>query len=374
MDHLPGHPSDRRAADLGRLTRRVVAIGIGVCAPVLAVIWVTDASDDPWVRWGYPPLAALLLGFAWILLHRPRWAVRAAITALVALEAWWLAVAVGRIARAPDGATAWAALLPTPLLDVAVCLTVGFLFQRTRTAILHGGAYAVLTTAVVATTLAQRPGGGEYVWPTVRYGVYLGVLLVLLLVLSRAKEHFAAAVADAARSDAAAARMRDMAYLDELTGLANRRRLVEELGYQAAIVGPGHPVSIVYFDLDHFKRVNDTYGHDVGDQVLRSVAEITVGAVRDGDLPARLGGEEFVVVAPATDHEHALNLAERLRGELPRGLAAGAGDRLTASFGVTQLRPGESAESALRRVDELMYEAKANGRDRVRSSGRPGAG
>lgn len=373
MSRSAGPPAGRRVDDLAQLARRVVALGIAVCAPVLAGIWLTDAPDDPWVRWGYPPLAALLLTFAWILLHRPAWAVRAAVTALVMIEAWWLVVVTGRIAQAPDATTAWVSLLPTPLLDVGVCLAVGFLFQRTRTAMLHGGVYAALTTVVLATALGQRPGGEDYLWPTVRYGVYLGVFLVLLLALSRAKEHFAAAVADADRSDADAARMRDMAYLDELTGIANRRRLVDELGYQAGLVGPDHPVSVIFFDLDHFKAVNDTYGHDLGDQVLRAVARIAGSAVRDGDLPARLGGEEFVVVAPATDHERALGLAERLRRALPLELERGLGVRLTASFGVTQLGPHESSDSVLRRVDELMYRAKVEGRDRVESAGRPSA-
>ncbi len=154
-----------------------------------------------------------------------------------------------------------------------------------------------------------------------RYGVYLGVFLVLLLVLSRAKEHVASAVADAARADATASRMRDMAYLDELTGIANRRRFLEELGYQAGLVGPSHPVCVVYFDLDNFKQVNDAFGHDVGDRVLRVVAEVAGRIVRDGDVLARLGGEEFALVAPATDHEQAVQLAERLRQALPRELA-----------------------------------------------------
>ncbi|NCT90475.1 GGDEF domain-containing protein [Cellulomonas sp. APG4] len=367
MDHLVALPTGRRADDLARLARRIVALGIAVCAPVLVGIWLTDGTDDRWVRWGYPPLAAALLGFAWILVARPTWAARAAVVTLVGIEAWWLVMISGRVAQAPDAATAWASLLPTPLLDVVVCLAVGFLFQRTRTALVHGGIYATLVTVVLAAELGRHPGGTDLFWPSVRYGVYLWVFLGLLLVLSRAKEHFAAAMADVARSDAAAARMREIAHMDELTGIANRRRLVDELGHQAGLVGPDHPVSVLYFDLDHFKQVNDTYGHDVGDQVLRLVAQITAGTVRDGDLPARLGGEEFVVVAPAADHESALALAERLRFALPQGLELEVRLRVTASFGVTQLEPAESADAVLRRVDELMYLAKLGGRDRVQS-------
>jgi len=372
VESRTGWISPPRGGDLAGLARRIVALGIAVGAPIIAGTWFKDGSHDPWVRWGYPPLGAALLVFAWILLRRQEWAVRAALTILVLLEVGWLVIAAGRITQAADAASAWASLLPTPLLGVIVCLIVGFLFQRTLTALVHGVVYAVIFTAGVATALSQRPGSGDYVWISVRYGVYLGVFLVLLFVLSRAKEHVTSAVADAARADATASQMRDMAYLDELTGIANRRRLLEELGHQAALVGAAHPVCVVYFDLDHFKQVNDNFGHDLGDQVLRVVAEVAGRIVRDGDVLARLGGEEFVLVAPATEQHQAVLLAERLRQALPEELMVAVGVRVTASFGVTELQPDESATSVLRRVDELMYRAKAEGRDRVSSVGPSG--
>ncbi|GAA3814059.1 GGDEF domain-containing protein [Cellulomonas soli] len=369
MASRSGRVSLLRGQDLAWLARRVVAFGIVVGAPIIAATWFRDGPHDVWVRWGYPPLGAVLLVFGWILLRRPAWALRTALTILVLLEIGWVVVAVGRIGREPDVATAWASLIPTPLLGVVVCLIVGFLFQRTRTALLHGAFYSGVMTGAMATAFSRRPGGGEYVWQSVRYGVYLGVFLVLLLVLSRAKEHVASAVADAERADATASRMRDMAYLDELTGIANRRRLMEELGYQAGLLGPAHPVGVVYFDLDHFKRVNDTYGHELGDQVLRLVAQITGRTLAHRDLLARLGGEEFVIVAPGTHHEGALALAERLRQNLPEELEATLGVRVTASFGVTDLRPDDTPASVLRRVDGFMYRAKADGRDQVRAGG-----
>lgn len=357
----------RRWDDLAGLARRVVALGITVCAPVLVGIWITDERSDPWVRWGYPPLSALLLVFAWVLLNRPRIAARAAIVCLVLLESWWLSVILGRISEAPDAAAAWMSLLPTPLLDVLVCLMVGYLFQSTRTALLHGTAYATLVTATMAAAFWRIPGGRDYLWETARFGVYLLVALVLLLALSRAKERAATAVAAAARADARASQLRELAYRDELTGIANRRRLIEELSHQAALVGPEHSVSIVYFDLDHFKHVNDTRGHDIGDKALVIVADIARSAVRETDLLARLGGEEFVIVSPGTTRDQAVQLAERLRQAVPSGLGATLGIPITASFGIAELEPGEQAASALRRVDELMYRAKADGRNRVES-------
>lgn len=363
----------RTAEELAVLARRVVALGIAFSAPVLVGIWWTDSGRDAWVRWGYPPMSAGLVVLAWVLVRRPLWTVRAAAVALLALDAWWLAMTVSHVLAAPDAESGWIAVLPSPLLNVAVNLIVGFLFLSTRTAVQHGAAYTTLVVGALAAAFLQLPGGTAYLWPVVRFGVYLAVFLILLLALARAKEQVAAAVARAARADALASRMRDIAYLDELTGIANRRRLMEELGHQAQLVGPDHPVSVVYFDLDHFKLLNDTHGHAIGDAALRVVAEVAGREVREGDLLARLGGEEFVVVAPGTDRAKAEQLAERLRHRLPDALASAVGERLTASFGVSTLLPGEAPAVALGRVDALMYRAKAEGRDRVTAGGVAGA-
>ena len=364
MDRIPvlGH---RRGGDVGVLARRVVALGILPCLPVIAISWFREAQDDIWVAVSYPLLLCYLLLFSWVLLRRPRLATVFAVITLVGLELWWLVIIWGRSAAAPDAAAAWGALYPTPLLGVVVCLIVGFLFQRTRVAFGHGLTYAVVATTVLALALQRRPGGGEYVYEAVRFGYYCAVFLGLVVVLSVAKERMVWAVDHASRVSATAAAMRGMAYRDELTGAANRRRLLEELAEQAERVGPGSPVSIVFFDLDHFKRVNDTYGHDAGDRVLRVVAEVAARTVRDGDLVARLGGEEFVIVAPGIGREDAIGLAERLRRALPDEVAAAVGMRTTASFGVTVLRPGDDAIDVLRRADARMYAAKRGGRDRV---------
>lgn len=358
---------DPAADALARLARRVVALGIAVGTPVVVTVWLTQASRDPVVRWGYPVLLAYLLFFAWVLLRRPERAGRTARASLVLLETAWLVGFVVRVRGAEDAADGWAALFPSSFMGVVVFLVVGFLYQGTRAAVVHGAAFVVAVLVATSVSLLTVPGGAAYLPDLARYGVYLAVVLVMLLALSRTKERLASAVDEAARAGADASRMRDMAYLDELTGIANRRRLVEELGHQSGLVGPGHPVSVVFFDLDHFKAVNDSWGHDVGDRVLQLVAQVAGRLVREGDLLARLGGEEFVVVAPGTGRDRAVQLAERLRQALPEELAVAVGIRVTASFGVSLLEPGETASDVLRRTDALMYGAKDAGRDRVRT-------
>ncbi len=121
------------------------------------------------------------------------------------------------------------------------------------------------------------------------------------------------------------------------------------------------------FDIDHFKRINDTYGHDAGDRVLKSLAQEVRTALRSIDIFARLGGEEFAVILPETLLVPALSVAERIREEIEE--MAITYDKITLkitiSLGVTQQEEGETVEDLLKRSDEALYEAKRNGRNRV---------
>ena len=160
------------------------------------------------------------------------------------------------------------------------------------------------------------------------------------------------------------------AVTDELTGLANRRRFLGQLESEIARSRrAGTPLAVVLADLDDFKRVNDTYGHEVGDEALGTFAEILRTTVRDIDLPVRLGGEEFAILLPDTDRSGAVQLAERVRRALettPTASRRGS-IRLTASFGVSCF-PSTPAESLLAEADRKLYEAKRRGKNRVVAS------
>jgi diguanylate cyclase (GGDEF)-like protein len=159
---------------------------------------------------------------------------------------------------------------------------------------------------------------------------------------------------------------------DGLTGLANKRALEQALARDLARADREKTVlSLVVVDVDHFKRVNDTHGHSVGDAVLRAVAALLQGALRKGDFVARYGGEEFVLVLPVTDTPQAMLVADRLRARLAQAAIPYDGGTLTvtASFGVSSVRgPGCAGAAAelFERSDKALYLAKGAGRNCVR--------
>jgi diguanylate cyclase (GGDEF)-like protein/PAS domain S-box-containing protein len=160
----------------------------------------------------------------------------------------------------------------------------------------------------------------------------------------------------------------DEALTDPLTGLCNRRGLERrwELLQPRPAPCSGHPFWIM-IDIDHFKRVNDTYGHEAGDAVLKALAASLQLAAREGDVAARLGGEEFVLLLPSATKEVAVAVAERLRGRVEALSVATGGStvQVTASFGVSLQAQGEDWSTALQRADVALYEAKRGGRNRV---------
>jgi diguanylate cyclase (GGDEF)-like protein len=158
---------------------------------------------------------------------------------------------------------------------------------------------------------------------------------------------------------------------DPLTGQINRRGLDAFLKHQLEIAEKqARPFAVLMLDIDHFKEVNDTYGHVVGDDTLRAFAARVRKYLRQGDVCARYGGEEFVVVLPDTLLETAMDVAERLRqGVAESDLLAVPPLRATVSIGAAAYVAGQSAQEILRAADDAVYVAKRNGRNQVQSSG-----
>ena len=175
-------------------------------------------------------------------------------------------------------------------------------------------------------------------------------------------------VADRLRAERG--RLTERASHDVLTGLPNRRMLFDTLSQEITVATRrGWPVALIMVDLDHFKVLNDTHGHQAGDVVLRRAADRMASLVRRSDMVARFGGEEFAIVLPRADLDEAVEIAWQLRDALRCDLTMVDHEslRVTASFGVAELSPGGSAdpENLMRRADSALYQAKEDGRDTV---------
>ncbi len=151
---------------------------------------------------------------------------------------------------------------------------------------------------------------------------------------------------------------------DPLTAIFNRRKLFELLGLEVEKTKRyGRPLSLIILDLDHFKRVNDTFGHDTGDAVLKTTTNIISGVIRNTDIFARYGGEEFIIALPETALAGAAALAEKIRVAVEYHLFPAVG-RITVSIGASEYS-GNETDALVKRADEALYAAKRKGRNRV---------
>ena len=189
--------------------------------------------------------------------------------------------------------------------------------------------------------------------------------IALSLRIQRIRERVAKqrkALADALRIN------RELAARDELTGLLNRRAMMELMQLEERrSQRSGRPLLLAQLDIDHFKPINDTHGHATGDRALQAFSSAVLNVVRDTDVLARWGGEEFVLMVTDTQCEHARDLLERIRVtvaamEIPHATGT---LRMTLSAGLAQHVPGQTLEHTLERADQALYTAKALGRNRV---------
>ncbi|MCG2586890.1 biofilm regulation diguanylate cyclase SiaD [Massilia sp. TS11] len=163
-------------------------------------------------------------------------------------------------------------------------------------------------------------------------------------------------------------KLQEAASHDGLTGLINRRRMDEYLSSEAERSGRhAQPFALAMLDVDHFKLVNDQFGHDVGDRVLISVAQTVIDQLRDYDQCARWGGEEFMLLLPQTSLAEAIVVLERVRESISTQLVPAGSHNLsvTVSVGLTCYQPGEHVEDTVRRADQAMLESKRAGRNRL---------
>jgi diguanylate cyclase (GGDEF)-like protein len=155
-------------------------------------------------------------------------------------------------------------------------------------------------------------------------------------------------------------------FTDSLTGIPNRRIFLESLEVAMSFAQRHQtPLAVIMADLDNFKKINDTFGHDTGDRVLQSFAILLVENIRQEDLVARFGGEEFILMLPGTSDTEAVALAERIKHRWEEITPPEFSVRVTSSFGVSAYQPGDSVSSLIEKADQALYEAKRLGKNQV---------
>jgi diguanylate cyclase (GGDEF)-like protein len=223
--------------------------------------------------------------------------------------------------------------------------------------------------------LAQTTGARGYAaFPILHRKAVLGVLFIIerqVRELHQDDLHFMHLMAQrsalAVLNSRRVAEAQNSAFTDPLTGVSNRRYFDQTFEYHWQSIGRHEPYCLVLLDIDHFKSINDTYGHSVGDEVLRIVAARLRDGLRKDDLLARYGGEEFAILLPRTNFESARHVAERLRITLARtSIDTSSGPiKVTASFGLATYQDWMSQPDLIREADYALYEAKSRGRNCV---------
>ncbi|MDZ7706700.1 MAG: GGDEF domain-containing protein [Trueperaceae bacterium] len=319
------------------------------------------ASASPLEAFGYPVLALQLCWAFWALARR-RLATRTVMSiSYVFLALFWVWIVASRFFWSDAALPVAQRLTPDVFMIFIVLAILAYLLFATRTALILSAAELAVAVAITAAWLVVGSRVGAPVGSAAQLIAYEGALAVTMLMLyalARSKDDHASALMETEK-------MREMAYLDALTHLPNRRGIEENLHrYASLALRHDLALSVVFFDIDDFKRVNDVHGHHVGDRVLEQVGRSVRPLLRTGDVLGRWGGEEFLIIAPDADHEQALRLAERVRDEVQRHLYSG-GVGVTASFGVATFEPLTTVAELLERADRRLYRAKRLGKNRV---------
>jgi len=239
---------------------------------------------------------------------------------------------------------------------------LAFIIIESQTVVLYGSSgffvLSLIIGAVYALVNIHNPESLNIIYILIRFYLANLTYIILLAVGIRLNKQYILA-------RIVTERMTYMAHTDHLMNIANRRQLDEAIiSFIINARHYGEKLSAIMFDLDHFKRVNDKHGHNVGDAVLREVATLIKSLLRENDLVGRWGGEEFLIIVPNSDFAATKEMAERLRRAVKNHVFE-QNLRLTASFGVSGYEEAEPAADWLKRADEALYLSKKKGRNQV---------
>ena len=354
---------------IDRLMRRVVLLMFGAGVLSVLVIWhmeVVDGTLDAVDRIGYPVMAVIFsASFVALWRHPPvlawvRWIGFLCLTAVLLVDLW------GQMHSPVALLGNYSAL--TLLNWLPLCYAMAFFMLRTRQAfVAAAGILAFFGACAMMRGAAATPYATQDRSMMINVLISHSVLVVCLTGMLWLKQVVT-------MQGEQAMRLNLLAATDPLTGLANRRLTLQLLDKLARDSRLDLAPVVMLCDLDHFKHINDGWGHAMGDQVLVAVANALRTSTRDADTVARWGGEEFLIVLPATRDLDAGELAERLRARVESLQVA---DRhqcpvpVTLSIGIAPLAPGETGSGWLKRADEALYQAKNDGRNCCRMAEPP---
>jgi diguanylate cyclase (GGDEF)-like protein len=358
------HTFETVETELDRLQERkrqvyLIALVCGIL--ILMLSWFIRSPEDAFIKWLYPVFAIILAGLFPFVFKNTALLRRLEIIMLILAGtmifsrlAWHFLVAenINEQLLMLAGGHYW---------SVAVLVVGGFVILDHRLGFISGSIVIVLSMIIAASGLASQWHDDLYWRESLIYLMRIHLFLILILVLT--------SIATTMREKLKSALIRaeilnKWANTDILTGLANRRAAELFIKKQISLTSRhGHPFWIISADLDGFKQVNDTHGHEAGDKILAEVGRILSQTVRQSDLVARWGGEEFLVVATDTADNGAKMLAERCRSAIADEFVAGV--RITATLGVAEFKHGDTLENVLAKADSMLYRGKDAGRNRV---------
>ena len=339
--------------------RWMLRIGAALVLVVWALEWQAGLIN-PWDRWLLPLLSLSFAALAVLQVRLPqhdRWVRLGGALTLNLYLAFSVQLLLARGGDSPDEYQFLTTLYWLPL-----AYGIAFVFLPVRSALAVSiGSFAA---TFLPMALGAIMGGAPTRWPE-RFATLVMVLAaaqVAYIVLLRT---VATMRADYLRARERIQVVEALAGTDMLTGLPNRRALTERLDQAlAAARRSGEPVVVALFDVDHFKRINDVHGHAAGDKALISVGQVLATQLRASDHLGRWGGEEFLLVAPATPMHAGMDLVERLRATI-EAWEFEHGQPVTVSVGLSQFLAGDDAHTLLQRADRALYRAKEGGRNRT---------
>lgn len=319
--------------------------------PSILAVWLQHRLENPFIALTYPPL--ILLGLLWcvaLLVKRIplSWIEK---TVLFSVSLLFLSKLVYLLFFLGEDASNWNEV-EAVFWVIALLFILGYIAMERRWALIYSLSVLAFTAGiglvrfwgVVDATMV------EYI----RLEARIAATSFFLFILARTRDEYN-------RTVQAANAMHQMANTDTLTFLPNRRWLTHALEERLA---RKKRFTLILVDIDHFKQINDTYGHEVGDAVLQEVSDCLHHQIRAGDVIGRWGGEEFLIIASEEDGQGALQLAHRLRETL-QNYKLESNLSVTASFGVSLSREDDTVTTLLKRADLALYRAKNNGRNRV---------